>query len=175
MTERTVPALDPAGLLQPEGFTPPHRSVYPALAGLVDAPTTVGDGLLQGLLDRSAPAHAIGCGALAAGRRIGEAEQGCWEFPGIPRSPGPPSASGFTRCSGVPVTQVSSEPTSESTQVRSSRKKKKTKKDRHARHSSASSDGSLASAHRGKRHRAAVSGGFHGRFSDSRGLDFRPA
>ena len=92
MPERTVPVLDPAaGLLQPEGFTPPHGSAYPALAGLVGAPTTVGDGLLQGLLDRSATAHAIGCGALAAGRRIGDTEPGSWDYPSVPRSVGPPS------------------------------------------------------------------------------------
>ena len=61
----------------------------------MDEPTTAGDGLLFGRLAQSAPAHALGLGALAAGTRIGVIEQVDWGFPGIPRSVGPPSTTGF--------------------------------------------------------------------------------
>jgi hypothetical protein len=43
------------------------------------------------------------------GKRINGAEPGTWDSLGIPHSQGPPSSSGFTRCSGIPVTQAFSE------------------------------------------------------------------
>ena len=65
-------------------------------------------------------------------------ESGSWESPGTPRSQGPPSSSGFTRYSGVPVAQISSERASDSTRDRYLHKRQNTKKDRHARHSPSS-------------------------------------
>ena len=108
--KRTAPSPSNAsGSLKPEGIPPPHGSGYPARTDHVDSPTTVGDSLLRGYPTRTTPTHAIGCEALAMGKRINGAESGTWDSPGTPHSQGPTSSSGFTRCSGIPVTQASSE------------------------------------------------------------------
>ena len=110
----------------------------------------MGDGVE--FADRNPAAHAIGLGALVVGRQIAHAEPANWGSPGIPRSVGPFSSSGFTRCSGVSVTQPLSEGKSEVTPALSSRRGKRAKKGNRSRCSSSSSDSSRGSR-RDKRHR----------------------
>ena len=90
------------GSLKPEGVPPPHGSGYPARDDHVDSPTTVCGVLLQGFPTRTAPAHAIGCGALDMGKRIDGAEAGTWDSPGIPHSHGPALVFGYHPLLGCP-------------------------------------------------------------------------
>ncbi|XP_033639853.1 uncharacterized protein LOC117300236 [Asterias rubens] len=148
----TPAAMPPTGLLRKEGVPPPRVSVRHSPSSPTESPSVamVGDGVE--FADRNPAAHAIGLGALAVGRQIAHAEPANWGSPGILRSVGPSSSSGFTRCSGIAMTQPVSEGTSEVTPALSSRRGKKAKKGNRSRRSSSSSDSSRESR-RGKRHR----------------------
>ena len=90
------------------------------------------------------------CTALSAGQgpdSVGQSAQGS---SGLAYYEGHASSSGFTRCSGIPVFQVSSEFSSATIRGRTS--KKTSKKSRRSRRS-ASSSGSSGRSHRCKRHR----------------------
>ncbi|XP_033633157.1 uncharacterized protein LOC117294751 [Asterias rubens] len=141
----TPAAKPPTGLLRTEGVPPPRVSVRHSPSSPTESPSVavVGDGV--GFADRNPAAHSIGLGALAVGRQIAHAEPANWGSPGIPRSVGPSSSSGFTRCSGVPVTQPLSEGTSEVTPSLSSRRGKKAKKGNRSQRFSSSSDSSRES------------------------------
>ena len=139
-----------AAQLQPEE---PHLQGS-ARRGPPDTPvqtTVIRDGLIYGLLDRAAPAYASALGALSTGQSGQGTEQSTLGFPGLARSEGPASTSSYPRCSGIPVTQVSSGISSATSRGRTS--KKKAKKGRRSRRSTSSSSGSASHSARGKRRR----------------------
>ena len=144
-----MPTPDPyTGQLQPEGL-PLHGAACPVPTGTVVETPVPGDGLLYGQPDRATPVFASALGALSAGQgpvSVGQSAQGS---SGLAYE-GHASSSGFTRCSGVPVSQVSSEFSSATTRGRAP--KKAPKKSRRSRRS-ASSSGSSGRSHRCKRHR----------------------
>ena len=133
------------GHAQPEKL-PLHGSVHPAPHSAHASTAVPRDGLLYRRPDQAA--CAIGLGAMAVAKEIGNGVQTPWGPVGTLRSEGSPSTSGFTRCSGIPAPQPTSDTTTESARGRPSKKGKK------ARPRSPSSSGSTSGRpHRDKRHK----------------------